>query len=68
MAAEKRLIIFVLATLALMASGYVIILLNPKFSLLGAATIFLAILLILGLVAHATPRAKGQVLERASLG
>ena len=57
MTAEKRLIIIVLAELALTASGYLLIFLNPKFSLLGVATVFLAIFLILGLVAHATPRA-----------
>ena len=67
MAAEKGLIIFVLAVLALMASGYLIVFINPKFALFGAATIFLALFLILGLVAHATPMAQGQVLESPSL-
>ena len=67
-AAQKELIISVLAALALLASGYLIIVLNPKFSLLGATTILLALFIILGLVAHSTPGAKGQVLEGLSLG
>jgi hypothetical protein len=57
MTAERGLIISVLATLALGASGYLLIYLNPKFSLFGVATIFLALFLFLGLVAHAPPEA-----------
>ena len=68
MAGEKSPIIFFLPALALMASGYLLIFLNPKFSLFGVATIFLALFLVLGLVAHATPRVEGQVLERPSFG
>jgi hypothetical protein len=55
MTAEKPIIISVLAVLALAASGYLLIFLNPNFSLFGVATIFLGLFLILGLVAHATP-------------
>jgi secreted protein with Ig-like and vWFA domain len=65
MSAERSLIIFVLAVLALGASGYLVVFINSKFAPLGAAAIFLALFLFLGLVAHATP--KGQVLERSSL-
>ena len=61
MAAEKGLIIFVLAVLALGASGYLVVFVNPKFAPLGAAAIFLALFLFLGVVAHATP--KGQFLK-----
>ena len=68
MPAEKHLIIPILAVLALMAGGYLFIFLNPKFSLFGVATIFLALFLILGLVGHATPTAKGQILETPSFG
>lgn len=66
MTVEKQLVIPLLAVLALMASGYLYIFFNPKFSLFGVATIFLALFLILGLVAHATPAVKGQVLETPS--
>jgi len=62
-AARKELIIFVLAALGLMAGGYLLILLNPKFSLFGATTILLAVLIILGLVAHVPPEGKSEVLE-----
>jgi len=51
------LFISVLATLALGASGYLLIYLNPKSSLSGVAIIFLAIFILLGLLAHATPEA-----------
>jgi len=63
MAAGKELVIFFLAALGLMAAGYLLILLNPKFSLLGATSILLALLIILGLVAHVPPGAKSEVLE-----
>ena len=63
MAAKKELIIFVLAAFGLMAGGYLIILLNPKFSLFGATTILLAILIILGLIAHVPPGGKSEVVE-----
>ncbi|MFI5450061.1 MAG: hypothetical protein ACHQ03_09915 [Candidatus Bathyarchaeia archaeon] len=53
----ERLIISVLATLALGASGYLLIYLNPKFVLSGVAIIFLSVFLLLGLLAHATPEA-----------
>ena len=66
MSGEKGLTI--LADLALAASGYLLIFLNPKFALFGVATIFLALFVILGLVAHATPTVEGQVLESPSLG
>jgi hypothetical protein len=65
---QKDLIIFALGALALMASGYILIFFNPKFSLFGVATIFLALFLILGLVARATPGVEDQVLERVVLG
>ncbi len=51
----ERLIISVLSTLALGASGYLLIYLNPKFALSGVSIIFLAVFLLLGLLAHATP-------------
>jgi len=57
MNAERGLMMSVLATLALGASGYLLIYLNPKFSLSGVAIIFLAVFLLLGLLAHATPEA-----------
>jgi hypothetical protein len=63
MTAVRGFIICVLAVLALAASGYLFIFLNPKFSLFGVATIFLSLFIILGLVAHATP-----VLEAPSYG
>lgn len=68
MNAEKHFIISVLAVLALGASGYLLIFLNPKFALFGVASIFLAVFVILGLVAHPPLMVEGQVIDRPSLG